>query len=177
MDRELSFERKISFEPLLISIFFGIVVTFIVYAIFPMIPIFALTAGILAFGVDSLVIFPRSLVRFYDYWSIGETGIYYSDYDTWSKQLLAIFLPMNNRLKEIPFEQIRSFAIVDDRNIMNTQNPNGGKLNNSLVRKTHSLIVSTDNKNICLHCAWTSSNLPVSEKELRRLISFLNSKM
>lgn len=177
MDRELNFERKISFEPLLISIFFGIVVTIIVYALFSTMPIFALVGGILAFGIDSLVIFPRSLEKFYDYWSVDETGIYYSDYDTWSKQLLAIFLPMSRQLKKLPFEQIRSFAIVDGKNIMNTQTSNGGKLNDSWVRKTHNLIVSTDNKNICLRCAWTSTNLPVSENELKKLISFLNSKM
>ncbi len=177
MDRELSFERKISFEPLLISIFFGSVVAIIVYTIFPMVPIFALIIGILVFGIDNLVIFPRSLEKFYDYWSIDKTGIYYSDYDTWSKQLLAIFLPMSRQLKRIPFEQIKSFAIVDGENIMNTQVPDGGKLNNPLARKTHYLIISTVNKKVCLHCAWTSDNLPVSADELKRLISFLNSKM
>lgn len=177
MDRELNFERKISFEPLLISIFFGIVVAIIVYVIFPTMPIFALTGGILAFGIDSLVIFPKSLEKFYDYWSVDETGIYYSNYDTWSKQLLAIFWPAKKELQRISFEQIKSFAIVDGKTVMNTQNPVGGELNYPLARKTHCLIVSTDNKKICLRCAWTNDESPVSENELKRLISFLNSKM
>lgn len=177
MDREMSFERKINFEPLLISIFFGIVVTVIVYAIFPTMPIFAITGGILAFGVDSLVIFPKSLEKFYDYWSVDETGIYYSDYDTWSKQLVAVFLPMKKQLQKIPFDQIRSFALVDGKNIMNTQNPTGGELNYPLARKTHCLIVSTDNKKIQLRCTWTNDESKASENDIKSLISFLNSKI
>lgn len=177
MEKELSFERKISFKPLLISIFLGIMVATIICSLFPKYPLIGIIFGVIAFGLESTLIYPRYLPSYYGYWKIGTKGIYYYDYGSWSKKIQAIFLPRQNKFCIIPFSDIKRFSIVDGKSIMNTQYPLGGSLNTPLARKINCLVIDTDQQTIRLNCAWKSSGIPTTQTDIKNVVSYINSRI
>jgi len=177
MEKELSFERKISFEPLLISIFFGIIVTTIIYSIFPNYPLIGIVSGCGAFAIESLLIYPRYLAKSYGYWRLDSIGIHYYDYSTWGRRIQAIFFPLRKGVLELPYSDIKTFSVVDDKSIMNTQNPLGGSLNMPMARKVYYLLIKTDHQEIRLNCAWKSSGLPMTATDIKKITELINSRM
>ncbi|KRN99255.1 hypothetical protein [Companilactobacillus kimchiensis] len=177
MENELSFERKISFEPLLISIFFGIIVATIMYSMFPKFPLIGLICGMAAFVLESMLIYPRYLSKSYGYWKIDNQGIYYYDYSTWIKRIRAIFLPANEKVREIPFSNIKTFSVVDGKSIMNTQHPLGGSLKAPLARKIHCFVIETNHQKVRLNCAWKTSGIPTTPADINRIVTLINSRI
>lgn len=177
MENELSFERKISFEPLLISIFLGVVIATIFYSIFPKYPLISLILGILAFVSESTVIYPKYLSKSYGYWKIDDQGVYYYDYSTWEKRVLAIFLPKREKVIKMPFADIKNFSIVDGKSIMNTQYPLGGSLGVPLTRRINCLVIRTGHRQVRLNCAWKSSGIPTTADDIKKIVEFIDSKM
>lgn len=177
MENELSFARKINFEPLLLSAFFGIVISTIVYSILPKYPSAWILCGVLAFILESMLIYPRSLSNFYGYWKINDRGIYYYDYSTWEKRILAIFLPGHEKITELPFSDIKAFSVIDGKSIMNTQYPLGGALKAPLARKIHYLVIETNNREIKLNFAWKSTGIPTTSTDIDKVVELLNSKI
>ncbi|HCD06908.1 MAG TPA: hypothetical protein DEQ50_01350 [Lactobacillus sp.] len=74
MENGLSFERKISFEPLLISIILGLVIGIIIWSIFPKYLLLGIILGIVSFILESLLIYPKYLSELYDYWYVDTQG-------------------------------------------------------------------------------------------------------
>lgn len=177
MEKQLSFARKISFAPLLISIFMGIIVTAIVYSIVPNSPSVWISFGILGFIVESLLIYPRYLADTYGYWKIDEQGIHYYDYSTWKKEVRAIFLPVREKPSKLSFADIKNFSVVDGKSIMNTQYPLGGTLKAPLARKIHYLVIQTNNDEVRLNCAWKTSGIPTTQDDIKRVVELINSKI
>lgn len=177
MEKELSFARKINFEPLLISIFFGMIVATIVYSIFPKNPLIWSVCGILAFVLESMLFYPKYLSNSYGYWKIDNQGIYYYDYSTWKKRIIAIFLPIRERPIELPFSAIQTFSIVDGKSIMNTQYPLGGTLKAPLARTIHYLVIETDHRELKLNCAWKASGIPTTSEDIDKVVEMINSKI
>lgn len=177
MEKELSFARKINFEPLLISIFFGIVVGTITYSMFPNSPLIWTLCGILAFIVESMLIYPRYLSNSYGYWKIDNQGIYYYDYSTWKKKIRAIFLPSYEKPIAVPYSAIKAFSVVDGKSIMNTQYPLGGALNVPLARKIYYLVIRTSHHEVKLSCAWKASGIPTTTADIQKVVELLNSKL
>ena len=177
MEKGLSFARKINFEPLLISIFFGIVVATISYAIFPNYPLVWIAVGILAFAVESLLIYPKYLSNYYGYWNADGSGIHYSDYGTWNKKVQAIFSPLSRKTIDVPYSAIKTFVVVDGQTIMNTQNTRGGAFNRSLTRKVQYLIVQTHEREVKLNCAWNSAGTPTTATDIKNVVELINSKI
>lgn len=177
MEKELSFERKISFEPLLISIFFGVIVATIGYSMFPKYPLIGIFVGVLAFLLESTLIYPRYLSNSYGYWKIDDKGIYYYDYSTWTKRIQAIFLPSHEKFRIVPFSAIKNFSVVDGKSIMNTQEPLGGSLTAPLARKIHCFVIETNHQKVRLNCAWKSSGIPTTQEDIRNVVQYINSKM
>lgn len=177
MENELSFARKINFEPLLLSIFFGMIVATIIYSIFPQYPLIWSVSGILAFIFESMLIYPKSLSNSFGYWKIDDQGIYYYDYSTWKKRIAAIFLPSFEKPLELPFSAIEAFSIVDGKSIMDTQNPLGGRLNAPLARKIHYLVIKTNHRELKLNCAWKTSGIPTTPADIDKVVELLNAKV
>lgn len=177
MEKELSFERKISFEPLLISIFLGIMVAAIVYSLFPKYPLIGIVLGVVAFVLESMLIYPRYLSSYYGYWKIDDKGIYYYDYSTWTKRIQAIFMPEHERFRIMPFSDIKRFSVVDGKSIMNTQHPLGGSLKAPLARKIHCFVIATDHQEVRLNCAWKSSGIPTTQTDIKKIVSYIDSKI
>jgi len=177
MENELSFERKISFEPLLISIFLGAMVAAIIYSIFPRYPLIGVICGLVAFILEALLIYPRYLSNSYGYWKITDNGIYYYDYSTWQKRIKAIFLPSHEKFKKLTFDNIKKFSVVDGKSIMNTQHPLGGSLKAPLARRIHCLVIETNHQQIRLNCAWTSAGLPTTAADIKEIVKMINSRM
>jgi hypothetical protein len=177
MENELSFERKISFGPLLISIFFGIVIGTIVYSIFPKFPLVGVILGILAFISESMVIYPKYLSKSYGYWKVDDQGIHYYDYSTWKKRVLAVFLPEHEKVIAVPFSDIQMFSVVDGKSIMNTQYPLGGALGVPLARKIHCLVIKTNQRQVRLSFAWKASGIPTTADDIKKVVEFINLKM
>ncbi|MFH5811724.1 hypothetical protein [Companilactobacillus sp. FL22-1] len=177
MEQELSFARKINFEPLLISIFFGIVVAAIIYSMVPQLPLIWIVCGILAFAIDSMLIYPVCLSDSYGYWKLDDQGIYYYDYSDWKKKIQAIFLPFAKKPIEVPYSAIRDFSIIEGKSILNSQYPLGGPLKVPLSRKIHYLVIQTDHSQIKLNCAWKSTGIPTTDDDIKRLVEIIKSKV
>ncbi|MFC6175650.1 hypothetical protein ACFQAV_02315 [Companilactobacillus huachuanensis] len=177
MEKELSFAKKINFEPLLISIFFGIILATIFYSIFPMYPLIGIVMGLLGFAFDSLLIYPKYLTKYYGYWKVDDHGIRYYDYGTWNKKVQAIFSPSSGRVVDVPYSSIKAFVVVDGQSIMNTQSSLGGALNKPLTRKIHYLIIQTNQRNVKLSFAWNSSGIPTTPTDIKNVVELINSKI
>lgn len=177
LENKLSFERKISFEPLLTSIFLGIVVAIIVYSIFPKLLILSVVIGIIAFLTETLLIYPNYLINSYGYWQIGSKGIYYYDYSTWVKRIQAIYLPKYEKTSELPFSDIEKISIESGKSIMNTQNPSGGDLRTPLTRRISYFVIQTGDRNVKLNCAWRSTGIPITQSDIKDIFNLLNSKI
>lgn len=177
MEKGLSFARKINFEPLLISIFFGIIVAVISYAIFPMYPLVWVAVGILAFAVESLLIYPKYFSNYYGYWKADDRGIHYYDYGTWSKKVQTIFSPASGKSVDVPYSAIKAFVVVDGQTIMNTQTTRGGAFNKPLTRKIQYLIVQTKYREVKLNCTWDSAGAPTTATDIKNVVELINSKI
>lgn len=175
METEFSFARKISFEPLLGSFFLGVAVGVVVISIFPNKPLMSTLCGIVAFLIDSMVIYPRSLKHFYNGWKINTKGIYYVDDGTWNKRIKLIYLPFVQQYKYLPLSQIRSFAVSDGKDIMNTQNIIGGPINHPLSRKERLLVVNTDQGQLVLNLSWDYKGDTVTDKKVNQIVSILKN--
>jgi len=177
MENELSFERKISFEPLMISLFLGAMVAAIFYSIFPKYPLIGVMLGLVSFILEVGLVYPRYLSNSYGYWKINDQGIYYYDYSTWSKCMRAIFLPSQEKFQKLSFSNIKNFSIIDGKSIMNTQEPLGGSLRAPLARKIHCLVIETNHQKIKLNCAWTAAGIPTTSADIKKIVTLINSKM
>lgn len=177
MEKELSFQRKISFGPLLTSIFFGILVGAIVYSILPNNPFIWIISGIIAFAIESMLIYPRYLVKTYGYWKIDKQGINYYDYSSWKKEVAAIFFPLQEKPTRLNFSDIKAFSVVDGKSIMNTQYPLGGSLKAPLARTIHCFVFKTNYDEIKLNCAWKTSGIPTTTDDIKKVVSMINSKI
>ncbi|MQS75721.1 hypothetical protein [Companilactobacillus halodurans] len=177
MENKLSFERKISFEPLLISIFLGITIAAIAYSIFSKYPLIWIICGLIAFGIESMLIYPKYLLNSYGYWRIEDKGIYYYDYGTWNKKIQAIFFPSREKPVELLFGNINGFSIIDGKSIMNTQYPLGGTLRAPLARRIHYLVLETNQGQIKLNCAWKANGIPTTQDDIREIVELMNLRI
>jgi len=176
MEKGLSFARKINFAPLLTSIFFGIIISTIVYSIFPQYPVIWIICGVLAFMIESMLIYPKHFNNTYGYWKIDDQGIHYYDYSTWQKRLYAIYFPLLEKPVEVPYSAIKTFSLIDGKSIMNTRYPLGGVLNTPQARKIHYLVIQTNQRKVKLSCAWKSSGIPTTSADIQKVNNFLNRK-
>jgi len=178
MEDKFSFSKQISFKPLLTSIFFGVMVGTVVYAIYPRLPIIWIILGIGAFLIESLVIYPLSLAKLYGLWSINPEGIRYYDFSTWQEKVRAIYLPLSVKESFLNLSDIKHYSVVSGEEILNSQNYLGGAMNQPLNRKAMYLVItSKSNKKLILNLSWTTQGSPVSDKEIDKTIDILNSKL
>lgn len=177
MENGLSFERKISFEPLLISIILGLVIGIIIWSIFPKYLLLGIILGIVSFILESLLIYPKYLSELYDYWYVDTQGVHYYDYSTWGKRVQAIFLPLWKKKCHLSFSKIRSVSVLDGKSIMNTQYPLGGTFKAPLTRKIHYLLLQTDQQQIRLRFAWRSSGIPTTDNDIKEIKKYIDKKI
>lgn len=177
MKREFSFAKKVSFKPLLMSIFFGLVMATISYSIFPSYPTIWLVTGVIAFLIESLVIYPIYWPQVYGLWRIDHQGIFYYDYKNWQKRVAAIFLPFLQTPTRLSFTDIKSFSIVDGKSILNTDNISGGSLKPPFHRRQYYLLLKTvGHPLIKLNLSWTTDGSVVTKEKVDQTVQLLNSK-
>lgn len=177
MKNEFSFAKKVSFKPLLMSLFFGFMVATISYSIFPTDPLIWVFLGLVAFLINSLVIYPVYWESYYGLWGIDHQGIFYYDYTTWQNKVAAIFLPFLQRPIRLSFTDIKSFSIVDGKNILNTDNISGGRLISPFNRKQHYLLLQAVNHPLIkLNLSWTTDGSVVTQEKINQTVQLLNSK-
>lgn len=175
MENELRFARKISFKPLLGSIFLGVAVGVVITSIFPNEPLMSTLCGIVAFLIDSMVIYPWSLKHFYDGWKISTKGIYYVDAGAWNKRVKSIYLPFLQQDKFIPLSEIQSFSIINGANLMNSQNITGGTLNRPISRLERLLVVETRQGQVTLNLSWNCKGEAVTDKKVNQILAILKN--
>ncbi|GEO57952.1 hypothetical protein [Companilactobacillus bobalius] len=175
MENELRFARKISFKPLLGSIFLGVAVGVVIISIFPNEPLMSILCGTVAFLIDSMLIYPWSLKHFYGGWKITAKGIYYIDDGTWNKKVKLIYLPFLQQDKFIPLSEIQAFSIIDGVNLMNSHNIAGGTLNRPINRPEHLLIVETRQGQVTLNLSWNYKGEAVSDKKINQILAILKN--
>lgn len=175
MENELRFAKKISFKPLLGSIFFGIAVSVVVISIFPNEPLMSILCGIVGFLIDSMLIYPWSLKHFYGGWTITTKGIYYVEDGTWNKKVRLIYLPFLQQDKFIPLSEIQSFSIIDGVNLMNSHNIIGGTLKQPINRSERLLIVETRQGQVTLNLSWNYKGETVTDKKVNQILAILKS--
>lgn len=176
MENELSFARKISFKPLLSSIFLGTMVEVMASVVFSKVILLAILCGILAMLIDSLVIYPRYLKELYGGWRIDQTGVYYVDYDSWLKRVALIYFPLHQKSIFVPPSAINSFKIVNGPVIINSQTVNGGILDVSQFCHEKYLVVFIDNGEVNLELTWDSQGKVSERKNIDRLITLLKHR-
>ena len=71
---EKSFARKISGKPLFNSLIFGAAIGTFIFIIFRQNYLAGIITGILAFLIQSIIIYPRNLPTLYGFWKITQTG-------------------------------------------------------------------------------------------------------
>lgn len=175
MENELRFARKISFKPLLGSIFLGIAVGVVIISIFPNEPLLSILCCVVAFLIDSTMIYPQSLKRFYGGWKINNRGIYYVDTETWGKKLKLIYLPLLQEYKFIPLSRIQAFSIIDGVSLMNSQSITGGTLNRPISRPERLLVVKTEHGQVYLNLSWDSKGKAVTDKKVNQTLAILKN--
>lgn len=177
MEKELNFQRKISFKPLAVSVYFGISISIIVYSLFTHELIFWISSGIIAFFIQSLVIYPHYFNRYYGYWRINKEGIYYYNYNNWGKIVKAILFPFNESAIKLPYSSIETFLMVDGKSIMNTKYLSGGPFMASLNRRGHYVIINTGSSKIKLVCDWKNNKFSVDKEDINQIVELLNSNI
>lgn len=101
---KLTFGRKISYRPMLISVFIGLIIGWFLYLIAKSLVVsilFGLISFIVAVGLYAL-----NLTRSFGYWETTSTGIKYYDYSSASKSLKAILMPTGVDQKQLKFTDI-----------------------------------------------------------------------
>ncbi|PMD68371.1 hypothetical protein [Companilactobacillus nuruki] len=161
---EKSFARKLNLKPLFNSLIFGTAIGTFVFILFKQALFLGLVAGILAFLLESLIIYPHYLPTLYGLWKITNEDIYYYDYSTWQKRIQAIFLPTVKRQQAIPFSDIKSYALVVSKKA-DKWTP-------------HYIVLRIDNgDSIALDLSWNLLKTGAPEKDVEWVVDFITSKL
>lgn len=107
---KLTFGRKISYRPMLISVFIGLIIGWFLYLIAK-----SLVVGIL-FGLISFIVvvglYALNLTRSFGYWETTSTGIKYYDYGSAAKSFKAILMPFKVNQQQVDFTDVTAANLV-----------------------------------------------------------------
>ncbi|MQS75730.1 hypothetical protein [Companilactobacillus halodurans] len=161
---EKRFARKLSFKPLFNSFVLGMAVGIFMYAIFGRSLVAGLIFGLIAFLILSVIVYPRSLPSLYGYWRVTDGNVYYYDYSTWTKRILAIFLPLTKKQEKVSFEDIESYSLIVNKNA------------NKYV--PHYIVLKVDDgHDIALDVSWNLLKSGDPEKDVEWVVDFITNKL
>lgn len=161
---EKSFARKLNWKPLFNSLIFGAAIGTFIYILFDQNMAAGISFGVVAFLVQSLMIYPRYLPSLYGRWKITDGNVYYYDYNTWSKRIQAIFLPITKKQVAVSFDDIDSYALIVN------------KKNDKWV--PHYIVLRVDNgKDVALDVSWNLHKSGAPEKDVEWVVDFFTSKL
>lgn len=163
---EKSFARKPSLKPLFNSLIFGAAIGTFSFIILQRNFLWGMITGIVAFLFQSIVIYPRSLPTLYNSWTVTEKNIHYYDYSTWSKRLMAIFLPMSKKQSVVSFDDIESYSLVVNKN-----------KNNAQVIPHYIVLSLDDGHNVVLDLSWNLLKSGAPEKDVKWAVNFITTKL
>lgn len=162
---EKSFARKLNWKPLFNSLIFGAAIGAFIYILFGQNMSAGLTFGIVAFLIQSLIIYPRYLPSLYGRWKVTDGNVYYYDYHTWTKRILAIFLPFFKKQKSVGFDDIMSYSLVVSKN------KSGDRW------LPHYIVLRMDDgDDVALDVSWNIHKSGKPEKDVEWVVDFLTSK-
>lgn len=163
---EKSFARKLNWKPLFNSLIFGAALGTFIFIILKQNYVAGFTVGILAFLIQSIIIYPRSLPTLYGFWQITDKDVYYYDYSTWKKRIKAIFLPLAKKQEIVPFENIQSYSLVVNKD----------QASNKVT--PHFIILRLDDgHDVALDLSWNLSKSGAPEKDVEWAVDFINEKL
>lgn len=164
MKMEKDFARKLNWKPLLNSLILGAAIGTFIYILLDHNLIIGIVLGILTFLVQSMAVYPRILPSLYGYWKITDGKIYFYDYNTWSKRIKAIFMPVVKKQASVSFENILSYAIVVSKK--------------SDQWLPHYIILRLDDgHDVALDLSWNLLKSGAPEKDVEWVVDFITSKL
>ncbi|KRL42869.1 hypothetical protein FD29_GL001520 [Companilactobacillus mindensis DSM 14500] len=166
MKMKRSFARKPSLKPLFNSLIFGAAIGTFSFIILQRNFLWGAITGVLAFLIQSTLVYPRSLPTLYNSWSVTEKDIYYYDYSTWAKRLKAIFLPLAKKQNTVSFDDIDFYSLVVNKD----------KSGNKII--PHYIILRLNNgHNVILDLSWNLSKSGAPEKDVEWAVDFITNKL
>lgn len=171
IDMNSVFDRKLNFEPLFDSLKFGLVVGIFCYLSFGWHPLIGLFAGLVAFGIESSLIYPLNLAKLYGYWHVDNTGIYYYDYQTLTKRIKAILLPQLETQTQIKFAQITNLKVVTSDEVSYlSKTP-------AWLRKDYYLeLTLVDGQTIDLDLSWNTRGQATNQSQIDQAVNFIKAE-
>ncbi|CAJ1196950.1 hypothetical protein [Companilactobacillus nantensis] len=161
---ERSFARKLNWKPLFNSLIFGAAIGTFVYILLKRDIALGIMFGIIAFLIQSIVIYPRYLPSLYGCWKINEGSVSYYDYSTWSKRIKAIFLPVSKKQKSVSFENIMSYSLVVSKK--------------SDKWTPHYILLKLDNgHNVALDLSWNLLKSGAPGKDVEWVVDYITNKL
>ncbi len=91
---EKSFARKLNWKPLFNSLVLGAAIGSFTYILADNDITAGIVLGTVAFLIQSTIVYPRYLPSLYGCWKVNDGAVSYYDYNTWTKRIKAIFLPI-----------------------------------------------------------------------------------
>ncbi|KRN99244.1 hypothetical protein [Companilactobacillus kimchiensis] len=163
---EKSFARKLNWKPLFNSLIFGAAIGTFIFILTGQKLDAGIVFGIVAFFIQSSIIYPRSLPTLYGFWRITEKDVYYYDYSTWRKRIVGIFLPLIKKQDVVSFDNIESYSLVVNKN------------NSSNKVTPHYIVLRLDNgHNVALDLSWNLKKSGAPEKDVEWVVDFINDKL
>lgn len=164
MKMEKTFARELNWKPMINSLIFGVAIGTFVFILTDQNRGLSLLIGIIAFMIQSLVIYPHYLPSLYGYWKITNNSIYYYDYNSWYKRINAIFLPASKGQTKVSFENIKSYALIVS------------KRNDKWV--PHFIVLRIDDgSNVLLDVSWNLNKSGAPEEDVEWVVDFITSKL
>lgn len=164
MKMEKNFARRLNWQPLVNSLIFGASIGMFFFILLNNYFGAGVLTGVIAFLVQSMIVYPHYLPSFYGHWRITDRDIYYYDYGTWIKRVMAVFLPSAKKENVISFEDMLSYALVVS------------KVNDKWT--PHYIILHLNNgANIALDLSWNLSKTGEPQEDVEWVVDFITSKL
>lgn len=158
------FARKLNWKPLFNSLIFGTAIGTFIYILLKHDLLMGIVVGVIAFLIQSVIIYPRYLPSLYGCWKISEGSVSYYDYSTWTKRIQAIFLPVVKKQKSVSFDNIMSYSLVVSKKA-DKWTP-------------HYILLKLDNgHNVALDLSWNLLKSGEPGKDVEWVVDFITNKL
>jgi len=161
---EKDFARKLSWRPLFNSLILGAAIGTFIYILTDKGLAVGIILGVMAFLIQSMIIYPRYLPSLYGRWKVTNGAVSYYDYNTWIKRIKAIFLPIGKKQKTVAFEDIISYSLIVNKK-------------SDKVMPHYIVLKLDDGHDVALDLSWNLLKSGAPEKDVEWVVDFITNKL